>query len=297
MAFFVKPDFSDKWDALQEYLRIVNFNLCIRKRRDRMADIIGIGEALNSKVAEKAYDDILSKPAKQAGEFTEDFLKVIRLLSFPVQLAAAVQDKFKRMLTTAFDAVPQERRIDLQPQTIPSILQIAGPIYEHTKYIDENGILYELFEELLARSVDSERISEAHPSFIHIISQLSHDEAILLYELKKRYFEIVDTLDFDDKKGLWSNLKIESNTIPKDELMFPNNYEMYIHHLDSLGLVKWPIIKQDPILDGPRQIGTRRNSKIHLTEFGKFFVNACVPEGGFKNIGGEKIKTRAATPL
>ena len=47
-----------------------------------MADIIGIGEAANSKVVEKAYDDILSKPAKQAGEFAEDLFKAFRLLLF-----------------------------------------------------------------------------------------------------------------------------------------------------------------------------------------------------------------------
>jgi hypothetical protein len=241
-----------------------------------MADLIGIGEALNSKTVEKAYDDAASKPALQLGNFMEDVFKTARLLAFPLQITAAIQDKLDRTLERVIDKVPLEKRINPQ-------LQIVGPIYENIKYMDDSGVLYELFEELLARSIDSERIAEAHPSFIHVISQLSHDEAILLHELKENDFEIVDTLDFDQDKVLWLNQKIENNTIPKDKLIFPNNYEMDIHHLDSLGLVKWPVIKQDPILDGPRQIGTRRNSKIHLTEFGKFFVKACVPEGGFRN--------------
>jgi hypothetical protein len=236
-----------------------------------MADIIGIGEALNSKAVEKAYDDAGSKPAKQLGKFAEDALKTIRLLSFPIQIASALQDKFEKTLKRAVDKVPQER-------LIPPQLHILGPIYENIKYMDDNSILYELFEELLARSIDSERIGEAHPSFFHIIAQLSHDEAIILLELKKDEFEVVDTLDLDREKDLWANRKIEKTTIPEEKLLFPTNFEMHILHLVSLSLVQWPVTKQDPIKDGDRQIGVRRYSNIQLTEFGKFFVNACVPE-------------------
>ncbi len=59
------------------------------------------------------------------------------------------------------------------------------------KYMEDNTILYEIFKELLARSIDSERIAEAHPSFIHIIAQLSHDEAIILLELKKMILKLL----------------------------------------------------------------------------------------------------------
>ena len=149
--------------------------------------------------------------------------------------------------------------------------------------MDDNSILYELFEELLARSIDSERIEEAHPSFIHIISQLSRDEAIILVELKKNDFDIVDTLDLDHENNRFVNLKIEKNTIPKDKLYYSDQVNMYYSHLESLSLVSWPVFKQDPISNGSRQIGVRRYSKMNLTEFGKFFVNACVPEGGFRN--------------
>jgi hypothetical protein len=244
-----------------------------------MADITGIGEALNSKVAEKAYNDAGSKPAKQIGELAEDFVKSARLVLFPLQIAAAIQEKFEKTLERVVSKVPPERQIDPQ-------LQIIGPIYENIKYLDDKSILYELFEELLARSIDSERIAEAHPSFIHIISQLSRDEAIILIELKKNDFEVVDTMDLIDmgrEKNRFVNRKIEKTTVPKEKLLFPNKVEMYYSHLASLSLVEWPVFKQDPIWLGKRQIGIRRYSKMNLTEFGTFFVNACVPEGGFRN--------------
>jgi hypothetical protein len=206
----------------------------------------------------------------------EDVVKSARLVLFPFQIAAAIQDKFEKTLERVVSKVPPEKRINPQ-------LQIVGPIFENMKYMDDNSVLYELFEELLARSIDSERIEEAHPSFIHIISQLSRDEAIILVELKKNDFDIVDTLDLDHENNRFVNLKIEKTNIPKDKLYFSDQVNMYYSHLDSLSLVSWPVFKQDPILDGDRQIGIRRYSKMNLTEFGKFFVNACVPEGGFRN--------------
>lgn len=242
-----------------------------------MADIAGIGEALNSKVADKAYDDAVSKPAKQVGKFAEDVFKTARLLAFPVQITAAIQDKLEKTLERVKNKVPEERLIEPQ-------LQIVGPIYENIKYLNDNTVLYEMFEELLTRSIDSERIVEAHPSFAYIISQLSHDEAIMLFELKDNDFDVVDTLDLDREKNRWINLKIEKSTIPKDKLLFPDNTEMYYSHLDSLSLVKWPVVKEDYLKDEKGvQTGLRRYSKMHLTDFGKYFVKACVPEGGFRN--------------
>lgn len=166
---------------------------------------IGIGEALNSKTIEKAYDDVASKPARQLGELAEDVIKTARLLAFPLQITATIQDKLDRTLERVIDRVPQERRINPQ-------LQILGPIYENIKYMDDTSVLYELFEELLARSIDSERIAEAHPSFIHIISQLSRDEAVILLELTKGNFEVVDIMDLDHEAKLFSNRREKNNT-------------------------------------------------------------------------------------
>ena len=243
---------------------------------DQVVDI-GIGEALNSKIAEKVYDDAGSKPARQLGELAEDVIKTARLLAFPLQITAVIQDRLDRTLARVIEKVPLERRISPQ-------LQILGPIYEKIKYMDDTSILYELFEELLARSIDSERIAEAHPSFIHIISQLSRDEAIILLELTKRSFEVVDKMDYDREARLFSNRKIERTSVPKDRLLFPDKDEMYHFHLVSLSLISWQITKQEPIKDvDSLQIGSRSHSEIKLTEFSTFFAKACIPEDGFRN--------------
>jgi len=242
-----------------------------------MADIVGLGEALKSKVAEKAYDDAFSKPAKQLGEFSEDVLKTLRLMLFPFQIGATVQDKLNDTFKRAVDKVPSERRI------VPQ-LQIVGPIYEHIKYMDENSILYELFEELLARSIDFDRIAEAQPAFINIISQLSRDEAIILLLLKDTHFDYVLILTADRGTSRVIDKTIDNCTFPRDRLLIPNNFEMYIDHLETLGLVKAPEIEKNILIaDEHQDYRAKISLKIHLTKFGEFFINACVPENGFRN--------------
>lgn len=243
-----------------------------------MADIVGLGEALNSRIAEKVYDDAVLKASQQFGKFGEDFLKAARFALFPIQIVAAMQDRLEKMLERISNDVPPERRVTPPP------LQMLGPIFENIKYMDDSSILYELFEELLACSIDSERFIDAHPSFIYIISQLSHDEAIMLFELRDNEFDVVDTMDLDREKNRFINRNIEKSTIPKGRLWFPDNVEMYYSHLDSLNLVMWPVIKEDIIKDKSNvQTGIRRYSKMHLTDFGKYFVKACIPESGFRN--------------
>lgn len=243
-----------------------------------MADILGVAQALDSNVAEKIYDDALSKAAKQFGEFGEDFIKVVRLVFFPIQIFAAMQNRFDKTLKRICDEVPLERRITPPP------LQIVGPIIESTRYLNDNTVLYEMFEELLARSIDSERIAEAHPSFIQIISQLSHDEAVILKGFKNNDFEVIEKLPNSDHNGLdlidRKITKFELSIVPKESLLlsllYKNNKKMYFSHLISLSLIEW--VHLFNVKDG-----NFKHSKLVLTTFGNFFVNACIPEGGFKN--------------
>lgn len=94
----------------------------------------------------------------------------------------------------------------------------------------------------------------------------------------------------------FENLKIEESDIPSSELYLPEKVNLYYSHLESLGLVAWPIYKQDPIKDDKGvQIGVRRFSKMHLTGFGSLFVSVCVPRGGYlyivvRNISGISYK-------
>jgi hypothetical protein len=234
----------------------------------------GLGKILDSKTVEKIYQDGLSDTTKEISKVGVDIVKVARLFLAPFQIASAFQDRFERFVQKIREKVPEENYVEGPPE-------IIGPAIEKMKYLEDSNPLWQMFEELLISSVDKKQIDNVHPSFVYIISQLSRDEAIILYGLKDTEFEVVDTMDLNHELNRFENLKIEKSTLPIDALLLPDKINLYYSHLESLSLVSWPVIKQDPINSENKQIGIRRYSKMHLTEFGQLFIAACIPENGF----------------
>jgi hypothetical protein len=241
-------------------------------------DVFGaLGKFVPKKTIGKLYDDALSGPAKEIGKLGTDVVKTARLLLAPLQYGAAYQERLERACERISKRVPDERRIEAP-------LEIVGPTLEKLQYVREGSELWDMFEEVLTKSVDSEAQASIHPSFSHIISLLSRDEAWILYRLRDKNFEVVDYLDFDRAENKFKNRVIEKSELPNDELFLPNQMDLFYSHLESLNLVRWPVEKQDPVaaVAGGPQTGLRRYSKIMLTEFGRLFVAACIPEQGFE---------------
>jgi hypothetical protein len=238
-----------------------------------------IANILGAKTLEKAYDDAASNPMKEVGKAATDILKTLRLFTAPFQLAASYQDRLERYLDRVRNNVPQEKQIECHPI-------IAGPIIDKFKYLDEDNKLTALFLNLLEKAINIDTVNEAHPAFIHIIDQLSPDEAYILYILRDSDINIVDTLDLNKENNVFKNLKVIEGGFPKEKLILPNSFEIYYSHLESLNLITWPIIKQDGIWNETRtiQIGVKRSSKITTTEWGKLFIKACIPEHGFSSL-------------
>jgi hypothetical protein len=230
---------------------------------------------VDSEVAKRVYEDGALSAISEVGKLSGDLIKTVRLFTFPIQLLSTLQDRLAGALQRVREKVPEQRHQQAPPQ-------IVGPIFEHLRYIPEGDVIAQMFEELLARSIDIERISEAHPSFVHIVSQLSRDEAVILHELRNVDFEVVDVMDYDPVENRFSNRTVESSTLPDHLLFHPKNVELYYSHLESLSLVQWPVTDQKPIkARNGVQVGVTRYSRMQLTDFGRLFVKACVPEEGF----------------
>jgi len=140
-----------------------------------------------------------------------------------------------------------------------------------------------MFSQLLSRSMDSERTSEAHPAYPILIRQLSSDEAAILNQLRSHEYEMVYTRDFDRVQNLfYGAVKVETDALPREILLFPKNVSLYFNHLDKLGLAGvFQQGNQEPLFaDAERQvqIGVRVRCKYTLTDFGREFVRACVGE-------------------
>jgi hypothetical protein len=165
--------------------------------------------------------------------------------------------------------VPEERRISPAPQ-------IAGPVLEAIRYEPEGSPIDEMFSELLSRSMDKERVGEAHPSYPSIIRQLSSDEAKIIKVLREKTYPFIQVWKLD---GPLSRLeRTEADELPRGDLFFPNNVPFYIEHLNSPGLAGiWEVPPQEHLFEGGRQIGNRVRYEYRLTPFGHRFAMACMP--------------------
>lgn len=208
-------------------------------------DLTGLGQLADSKFANKVYDDLLAEPTKEAGKVLTDTFKAFRLFTSPLQLLALGQDRLARFLDRVRNKVPEERQIDAHPQ-------IAGPVLENLRYMEEGSILTEMYLNLLARAIDQERVGEAHPAFPKVIEQLCPEEALLLFFFQK-----------NESKGNYVTEYTLKHAVP-EPLSTSTHLGMYREHLVALNLLV------------ERAAG--QTTYLVISAFGELFIRACIPE-------------------
>lgn len=241
---------------------------------EKFANILG------ADTVKRIYEDGLSESVQETGKISIDFIKSARLFTAPFQFLGVYQDRLTKYLNKIREGVPEERQIEAPTS-------LSGPIMDRLKYLEENNYLTDLYISLLQRAIDRDRINEAHPAFFHIIEQLSPDEALLLFKIAEESIDYEYTMDLtegENGKSRFENVKVLKDTSPKDKMTFVEHFEMYISHLESLNLLKWSLISEEPIWENDdiqnnrKQNGTYRKTKIYLTKFGDLFVKACIPK-------------------
>jgi hypothetical protein len=227
---------------------------------------------------DKVYGDALQGTAKEIGKAGTDVARVARLLLAPVQLLAAYQVRFERFCERLANKVPEERRVEISSR-------VSGPVLEALRYIDEQDIVAEYMLNLLAAAMDSARSGDVHPGFSTIVAGLAPDEALILFHLKKVSFQRHFTRElFHGPPKKWGPAVFQLNESPSHLLSQPQHLEIYMSRLYFLGLAHVIDQQQEPIVEPPDsstpnlQTGLRVKDKVELTEFGKLFVNACVPD-------------------
>ncbi len=236
-----------------------------------MTGLDDVGKAVP--IAE-VYRDVAQPAAREVGEALGNAAKVARFVLAPVDYLAAQHQRWKRYLERIAEKVPEEHRVEAHPQ-------VAGPVFAGLQYVEEASINAELFLNLLARAIDRERVSEAHPAFAYLISQLSPDEALILFHLKRQRFVFRQHAVYRQESQTFEPRTTTDNEFPLHELAFPGNFGLYMDHLHSLNLAG---ILQDgnqkPVMEDfpPRQTGVNIQSLIMLESFGEMFARACVPD-------------------
>ena len=210
----------------------------------------------------QVYEDTTSPAAKQIGATFEDVIKCIRLVGFPIQWLAVQQDRFRSFLDGAKAQVPEQRLVYPAPQ-------ILGPILEGVRYEISDTPAFEMFQSLLARSMDSERVNEAHPSFPSIIKSLSPDEARILHHLRSGHIDVIFGTPGIVNLELYSENQYLLRSIIIDR---PDLTNMYMEHLFSLSLLGWDHSRQETVEMEGRSVS---RSCMILSLFGTHFMAAC----------------------
>ena len=126
-------------------------------------EILNEAKALTPEV----YKDI-AKPALQevgsvAGRTVKALLSPIRgMLWGWEQIEMFVEEGVKKK----FERIPEERRKSPEPE-------IAVPLLQALTYTAQNETLRDMYINLLANSMDSDKEKVVHPSFVEIIKQMN----------------------------------------------------------------------------------------------------------------------------
>ena len=190
-----------------------------------------------------------------------DTIKAFRLFLTPIQLLAVAQDRLATFCDRVRAKVPEDR----QQEAAPSI---ALPILMDLRFIEDNNPLTKLYLNLLARAIDKERCNEAHPAFVKIIEQMSPDEAMVMYQFKEK-----DCWPFPPPLGR-SALEY---SFPHLTLANPSEMQVYLEHLEALNLIGLPTFYLEIERAGLQTSG-RKGNGIEITEFGRLFIKACIPD-------------------
>jgi hypothetical protein len=219
------------------------------------------------------FGNLASPEAEDTGRSSADTMKALRLVLVPVQAADALQDRLAAFLDRCVRRIPEERRISPAPQ-------ILGPVLEAIRYEPEGTLIDKMLSQLLSSAMDRHRVNTAHPAFPGIVKQLSSDEAKILTLVSRSRYRWICLHHFNRHKQIYDDCTVELNELPLDAIMFPANVPIYMQHLDLLGLAWMPQIGHQEIIFAPMtrlQTASRQTCEYQLKEWGRQFVDACLP--------------------
>ena len=247
------------------------------------------------------YQDALQPAAKQIGKGLETITKAINVVLSPISGLVwgydHIQEFIESKIAEKLKNVPEDRI-----QT-PSPL-VAGPLLESLRYTGHEETLRELYANLLATSIDSKTVKNAHPGFVPILQSMSPDEAkIMRLFTTKINAPLIDVRGNTKPEGFITIIRNFSSIGHNAGCAHPELTSNYLDNLIRLGLLEIPpdlrLISDslyEALQDSPELTGIKQQveasddltldfdkKKIHLTDLGKQFCAACVTDKNVKS--------------
>lgn len=248
------------------------------------------------RIAPMLYEDGARPAVKEAGKILADAISFIGIpfsgMKYLSQKANLYFDNHLKNYSDKLDKVPHESKCE-------PMLEISVPILQKLYYTTSDEIA-KLFNSLLVGASDLRQQQNVFPSFCHIVSQLSVDEARIIKYLKGK-----DAIGFCvlTKEGLNHDYdQIRFYVLQKQvDFMFENNMEFYLDDLERLGIlrsesfatsIQLPEFDEipkfynlDEVCESGKQAGLQMsvsNHAYYVTDFGEAFINACTYDPSLK---------------
>lgn len=249
--------------------------------------------------SKEIYDDALKPISKETGELLGAIVGLFNnVVLYPVKKANISfrykLEEFEKDLNKKINSIPSENLIEPP-------LNVSGPILEGLKYTFDTKELREMFIELLSAAMNRESIEGAHPSYVEVIKSMSKIDAMTI-----RMFRNTRNFPASNIQFRIDESKYFTEAMPK--IFVPDFLHIAelkligisIDNLCRLGLIEfrstdfilnydYETFKNHEIVKERLRVYNERNadkeiyitvsqSLITLTEFGKNFVELCVPD-------------------
>ncbi len=128
------------------------------------------------------YGDLMKPGVAQAGKALSTVLGLGNTMLWPIQL---LNERTRMALEANLERYRQKVAQIPEEKIAPVPPEVGVPIAEKLSYVTDPD-LRELYTNLLAKASSTETRSQAHPSFVNVLNNLSPDEAQLVRQFQKQ---------------------------------------------------------------------------------------------------------------
>jgi hypothetical protein len=199
--------------------------------------------------------------------------------------AKAGLDRLKAAVQRKLAGVPADRLLPAPPN-------IAAPSAFHYVLLGDGehvSVLRDMFENLLVASMDRETAPSAHPAFVTMISQLTHDEAWILKSINSRRYAAYNLFDRTPEGYILANSPHGFRSLLGIELGIKQpQLQHCISNLERLGILRidwaqavvadseWKELQQRVEAEFPGGNLELHGGSVSVTALGQQFLDTCV---------------------
>lgn len=243
------------------------------------------------------YDDAVQPAAKEVGKALGTVAKTVNIALAPIKVLVWGYEQIENFVN---EKVSDKLKDTPSERITPPPPEVVGPALESLKFTGHKEDLRNLFANLIANSMDSATLRNAHPGFVEIIKNISSEEAKILKLFTKRQTIPLIDIRSENKNGSGGKdiLKNVSQIGALSGCVDTSLVPSLLDNLCRLGILEIPsgmhLVKEElykPLEASPEAqvlkiaIEKNENKKIEftrkyitLTTYGKQFCDTCVKD-------------------